>query len=98
MLAYRTRPAINSDLVGRIDSEHLSEQFQRELSNSPGDDLLQDELKLDDISNASGPCHAALCYAQSLHVYMQSGTYVQEAVLLHLHRQRSLSRSQGLIF
>ena len=55
MLAYRKRPSNDPNLVGRIDSEHLSEQFQRELSNLPGDDLLHDELKLDDISNASGP-------------------------------------------
>lgn len=62
MLAYRNRPAIDPNLVGRIDSEHLSEQFQRELSNSPGADLLQDELKLDDISNASGSCRKAKCF------------------------------------
>lgn len=58
MLAYRKRPLIDPNLVGRIDSEHLSEQFQRDLSSSPGEDLLQDELKLDDISNASGSYRA----------------------------------------
>lgn len=58
MLAHRKRPLIDPSLVGRIDSEHLSEQFQRELSNSPGEDLLQDELKLEDISNASGSYRA----------------------------------------
>lgn len=58
MLALRKRPLTDPNLVGRIDSEHLSEQFQRELSNSPGEDLLQDELKLEDISNASGSYRA----------------------------------------
>lgn len=63
MSANRKRLLNDSDLVGRIDSEHLSEQFQRELSNSPGDDLLQDDLKLADISNASGLCGAGSSHA-----------------------------------
>ena len=64
MLAYRKRSSNDPDLVGRIDSGHLSEQFQRDLSSSPGDDLLQNDLKLDDISNASGLRLAALCGVQ----------------------------------
>lgn len=55
MSAFRKRTTDDHELVARINSEHLSDQFQRELSNTPEDDLLQDrELKLDDIHSASG--------------------------------------------
>ncbi len=59
MSAFRKRSTDDHELVGRINSEHLSDQFQRELSNTVEDDLLHDdELKLDDIHNASGPPRA----------------------------------------
>ncbi len=60
MSAFRNRSAGEHELVGRINSEHLSEQFQRELSNTREDELLQDrELRIDDIHSASG-MHRAL--------------------------------------
>lgn len=49
------RALSDQNLVSRISSEHLSEQFQRELGHTGDDDLLQsDEVKLDDIHRASG--------------------------------------------
>lgn len=98
MLAHRKRSSNDPDLVGRIDSEHLSEQFQRDLSSSPGDDLLQNDLKLDDISNASGLRLATLCGVRhksrtpaSVHTVALQGAAWQ-----HLRRHRSPSRSSGL--
>ena len=62
MSAFRNRSAGDNQLVGRINSEHLSDQFQRELSNTPEDELLQDrELRIDDIHSASG-IHRALLF------------------------------------
>lgn len=65
MSAYRTTGIDDQKLVGRINSEHLSDQFQRELSHTPDKDLLHDnELKLDDIHSASGSGVAALVGVQ----------------------------------
>lgn len=65
MSAYRTRGIDDQELVGRINSEHLSDQFQRELSHTPDKDLLHDnELKLDDIHSASGPSCGAVTVAK----------------------------------
>lgn len=65
MSAYRTTGIDDQKLVGRINSEHLSDQFQRELSHTPDKDLLHDnELKLDDIHSASGPSCSAVTVAK----------------------------------
>ncbi|DBA70494.1 TPA: hypothetical protein ACH3X2_011897 [Trebouxia sp. C0005] len=65
MSAFRNRSTGEHELVGRINSEHLSDQFQRELSATPEDELLQDrELRIDDIHSASGSGIAALANTQ----------------------------------
>ena len=66
MSAFHNRSAGEHELVGRINSEHLSEQFQRELSNTREDELLQDrELRIDDIHSASGMQPALLLFVQA---------------------------------
>ncbi|DBA97262.1 hypothetical protein WJX77_001152 [Trebouxia sp. C0004] len=65
MSAFRNRSTGEHELVGRINSEHLSDQFQRALSNTPEDELLQDrELRIDDIHSASGSGIAAFADTQ----------------------------------
>lgn len=49
-------------IAPRINSGHLSDQFQRELSSN-GDDLLQAELTIDDINSASG---AVCCLSRTV--------------------------------
>lgn len=69
-------------LAPRINSGHLSDQFQRELSSN-GDDLLQAELTIDDINSASGASCCEPCI---------SPTCTQPLQLVRLlHRQRSFA-------
>lgn len=98
MLANRKRLLTDANLVGRIDSEHLSEQFQRELSNSPGDDFLQDDLKLHDISNASGLCRAVSCFAQPRCQYVRNvnATGSGVAALAQIPQPQQLTRPDML--
>ena len=57
MAVYSGHSPGDHEVVGRINSEHLSDQFQRDLGHAADNDLLHDgEVKLDDIHSASGAC------------------------------------------
>lgn len=75
MAVYSGHSPGDHEVVGRINSEHLSDQFQRDLGHAADNDLLHDgEVKLDDIHSASGSGIAALSGAQQTAVRTRPDT------------------------